>query len=289
MGRFGEVAGSKKRDDFDLMHVNKKHPVALKIAADKKAEGITRFMHGHETRRKQLEDERAEAGRISKEKGTKEADDAVKSVGAKQAAFEAEVKTQLAKELAKLVSHPAKIAAKFPKKFGQKERVLAVQNWMQSITNLEDKGEEVHYKSAASSVSSYVRKGSNGSDLIKLKANCLDQHVAHELGHLIEARKPGILERAQEFLKYRIESTKGPHGKVIDLGDINPRQKGIKGCIDHFHRIFNALDAGYCGRIYKDGATEILSMGLEFLQVSPARFARDDPEFFQFIIGCLLS
>ena len=90
----------------------------------------------------------------------------------------------------------------------QKRFVMAVQNWMQSITNLEQEIGECHYRSAGRSDSSYVRKGSKGSDLIKLKANCLDQHVVHELGHLIEARKPGILERAQGFLKYRIESTK---------------------------------------------------------------------------------
>jgi len=42
----------------------------------------------------------------------------------------------------------------------------------------------------------------------------------------------------------------------------------------------------YCGKI-DTGSTEILSMGLPRLHRDPARFAREDPEYFSFVVNTL--
>ncbi len=41
------------------------------------------------------------------------------------------------------------------------------------------------------------------------------------------------------------------------------------------------------GKIYPHGATEIISMGLEYIWRKPAAFAQQDPDYFQFIWGVL--
>ena len=40
----------------------------------------------------------------------------------------------------------------------------------------------------------------------------------------------------------------------------------------------------YMGKIYNDGATELLSMGLEMLYRNPTKLAREDPELFNLIL-----
>jgi hypothetical protein len=40
----------------------------------------------------------------------------------------------------------------------------------------------------------------------------------------------------------------------------------------------------YCGKYYKDGATEIISMGLEKMYKDPIAFLDKDPEYFEFIV-----
>lgn len=48
------------------------------------------------------------------------------------------------------------------------------------------------------------------------------------------------------------------------------------------------FDSPYTGRIYKrSGDTEIISMGLEQMFNNPAKFARDDPDYFDFIFTTL--
>ena len=39
----------------------------------------------------------------------------------------------------------------------------------------------------------------------------------------------------------------------------------------------------YMGKFYKDGATEILSMGLQMFYTNPVALAKQDPEYFDFI------
>ena len=43
----------------------------------------------------------------------------------------------------------------------------------------------------------------------------------------------------------------------------------------------------YMGKIYSQGATEIVSMGMEFLFADPVKLAKEDPEYFDFMIDLL--
>jgi uncharacterized protein YcfJ len=39
----------------------------------------------------------------------------------------------------------------------------------------------------------------------------------------------------------------------------------------------------YCGKIYRDKSTELLSMGIQYMYNDPIKFAREDPEYFDLI------
>ncbi len=110
-------------------------------------------------------------------------------------------------------------------------------------------------------------------------------HV-HEIGHLIEFRKPGVKEKARAFLARRRGDEEPTKLTVALRGDgYGPEEKGIK---DSFDKAFGK-QGWYVGKIYNDGDTEIVSMGLEKLYDSPAEFAVADPEYFKFMIEVLTS
>ena len=43
----------------------------------------------------------------------------------------------------------------------------------------------------------------------------------------------------------------------------------------------------YIGKIYPDAFTEVMSMGMQYLQESALNFARDDPDMFEFVTSVL--
>ena len=43
----------------------------------------------------------------------------------------------------------------------------------------------------------------------------------------------------------------------------------------------------YCGKIYPDGGSEILPMGIQMLAENPTSFYRNDPEYFGLIVSIL--
>ena len=112
----------------------------------------------------------------------------------------------------------------------------------------------------------------------------------HELGHLIEWRKPGVQQKARAFVERR---TAGE--KPVKLKDRFPRhtfEESEEGRADDFAKVFDPFDEGkpapfYAGKVYPDGATEVVAMGLEQLFDDPGHFARADPEYFQFMVRVL--
>lgn len=93
--------------------------------------------------------------------------------------------------------------------------------------------------------------------------------IMHEIGHAIEDFNPKIHEIA---LKFFTERTKNQPLEEFKLGSETYHCKP-----DHFPK-------KYCGRIYSDGNnSEIVSMGLEMMMVSPGSFLERDPEYFQLI------
>lgn len=132
------------------------------------------------------------------------------------------------------------------------------------------------------------------------------QAVIHEVAHVIEKRKPGVLAAARDFLKKRCGDE-----EPVDLTTLPGGQEMIRelGRKDHFDRAFSGISAYYVGKTYMEGsavpyagyyvnavrsatgavdATEVVSMGLEKLYTDPIGFARADPEYVQFLIDEVL-
>lgn len=101
----------------------------------------------------------------------------------------------------------------------------------------------------------------------------------HEMGHVLES-DPGFAALAQGFLVKRCGDEK-PHVMRRDKRG-NPEW----GREDDFTKVFGD-NAGYVGRHYPHASTEIFSMGLEQLYRDPVKFAKNDPEYFNFVVGAM--
>jgi hypothetical protein len=119
-----------------------------------------------------------------------------------------------------------------------------------------------------------------------LAASDIDHTVAHEAGHGIEYNIPGLQALAHEYIARRIPSAEVPI-RFVDLFPtmgFRPDEVGRKGDFDKY---FVAHQAYYVGKVYSQGSTELISMGIEHLYGNPAEFARRDPELVKFLIGVL--
>lgn len=104
--------------------------------------------------------------------------------------------------------------------------------------------------------------------------------VIHEIGHVLE-RDPKFAELAHGFLSKRCG------GEVPHVMYRSQRGKKIEyGREDRFGDAFGD-SAGYVGKHYDHGSTEIFSMGLEKLYTDPVGFAKKDPEYFNFMVGAM--
>lgn len=99
--------------------------------------------------------------------------------------------------------------------------------------------------------------------------------VVHELGHALED-KGGLLSKALEFFDRRTE------GDLWEqLADIHPG----RGYDDSERVKRDRWLEPYMGKDYNRNATELVSMGVQFLHERPAQFAKDDPDMFDFIFN----
>jgi hypothetical protein len=69
-------------------------------------------------------------------------------------------------------------------------------------------------------------------------------------------------------------------------GGYKPHEVGVD---DDFAKAFGGdKERGrYAGKDYHGKYTEVVSMGLEQLHRDPVKFAKDDPEYFNFVMGAL--
>jgi hypothetical protein len=121
--------------------------------------------------------------------------------------------------------------------------------------------------------SSYAR--GNSINLTRDGGQC-EWTVVHELGHWLEQQDTNVLEAAREFYARR---TKGE-----DLPRLNTYGSGYAA--DEWTRRDAWLDP-YAGKDYAGRATELVSMGVQFLVKDPLWFAEGDPEHFRFTIRAL--
>ncbi len=112
--------------------------------------------------------------------------------------------------------------------------------------------------------------------------NLTDVYV-HEIGHAIEEAFPDVHQRCVEFLNYRAKG-KPPQTMSAITGNSTYRADEIA--------IKDDFSDPYIGKVYKDSkgnqtATEILSMGLQFMYEDAVTFSIRDPEYFNFILSIL--
>ena len=113
----------------------------------------------------------------------------------------------------------------------------------------------------------------------------------HEIAHDIEARTPGVYKLCEEFRSYRIEKS---GTKDVSMKKTYPDHNYSKeefGNEDDWGKLFDRGDSSrhYVGKTYPSEmrSTEVFSMGVELLAKDPLKFAKVDPEYFNFITGIL--
>jgi hypothetical protein len=108
--------------------------------------------------------------------------------------------------------------------------------------------------------------------------------VLHELGHELEGRLPGAIKASKAFLTLRTEGQ-----RARKLADVFPNSQYAADEIardDEFSKAMGVHWGWYAGKDYGDAPySEILPMGLQKLFLDPIGFAKNDPEYFRFVLG----
>lgn len=107
--------------------------------------------------------------------------------------------------------------------------------------------------------------------------------IVHELGHWLEMNEPAIMDAAKEFLRRRTAGeTAQPLRKLTGL-DYGPTELARP---DKFRN-------PYIGRAYERNgkvfATEVISMGLQYLYEDAYGLSVGDPDYFEFLWTVLHS
>ena len=117
--------------------------------------------------------------------------------------------------------------------------------------------------------------------IVDLPTDAASRVTAHEFGHHVSYQVKNIYERQQDFFDLR---TKGEEVKPL-WG----YSKDIVGKKDKWGSV-DDVNTVYAGRVYSsfgDRTPEVISVGIEQLWKDPMRFAKNDPEWFDMIVGAL--
>lgn len=115
------------------------------------------------------------------------------------------------------------------------------------------------------------------SDGMTINKYSNDTTLIHEAMHWLEHKNQKVLENSLAFLEYR---TKGEEAQKL-----NKLTKTRNYGADEISKKDNFFSP-YCGKIYQ-GASEIMSMGLQKIFENPVEFAKQDREYFDFVIANL--
>jgi len=114
-------------------------------------------------------------------------------------------------------------------------------------------------------------------NIIDLPASAETSSVIHEVGHFLEDNNPVIHSKAVEFLERRTAGS-----TVVSLNQLTGRTSFTTGEVA---KNGNFIDP-YMGK-QTGWATEIVSMGLEYLYKDPIALAIKDPDYFDFMWNLL--
>jgi hypothetical protein len=141
-----------------------------------------------------------------------------------------------------------------------------------------------------------VRKGGRGRSsmgkIMNLTTTARERTVIHEMGHWLEDINPEIHDKAVAFLDRRTEGdpvvtmNQAIRDKFDRRGNYRSSEKTRPDefrdpYIGKDYSFFRPTGKGYTEKnVY---ATEVVSMGLEYMYHDPVSFAREDPDMFNFI------
>ncbi len=133
-----------------------------------------------------------------------------------------------------------------------------------------------------------VRKGGRGrssmGQVMSLTTTARERTVVHEMGHWLEDVNGVVHEKAIAFLDRRTEGdpvvtmNRAVRDKFDRKGYYDGREKTKP---DEFRDPY--IGKQYIGRDGQPYATEVISMGLEYMYQAPVAFAQEDPDMFDFI------
>lgn len=126
----------------------------------------------------------------------------------------------------------------------------------------------------------YALKGTNVGGVINTGKDPSDKRVLfHEMAHHIEFENPKYAAAAKDFVLSRAT------GEEKQLKEItgNPNYRDDETAFP------DKFISPYVGKVYKDGSTEVLSMGVEKMvdRETAKDFMKDDREHFLFTVGVL--
>ena len=134
-----------------------------------------------------------------------------------------------------------------------------------------------------------------GEGHVALMPNTSNSTIVHELGHWMEHAIPEITEMTGRFLKRRGKSellstlNALKQSTSYDDRELAVKDKFIDAYIGKYYG-FSSLGRAFPGqkpgwdKIY---ASEVLSMGVQYLLEDPVKFAKEDPEMFDLIYDIL--
>ena len=146
-------------------------------------------------------------------------------------------------------------------------------------------GKEISTKNPPRVVAGVNRAFFSESKGIKLNKESSVGTMIHEFCHFLEKNNPKMLANSKAFLEYR---TKGE--QTQKLNKITGNSFYGNSEVTKKDKFFSP----YCGKVYSVNneyygadATELMSMGVQKLFEDPFGFAKEDREYFDFVIGNL--
>ena len=193
-----------------------------------------------------------------------------------------ETREKIAKEVGNLLREKDGVEIKFEKS---------------SIKDLADRMNEVFggvlprymEPDVLSKVSSIRGRAHYSGNTLSLSSGTDIQTAIHEYMHFIEDKNPQMLANSIAFLRYRTEGEKLKSLKTLTGLSYGTKEKARP---DKFFNPYCGKTYAFAGETYNEpyldaDATEIMSMGVEELFKNPVEFAKNDREYFDFVIANL--
>lgn len=174
---------------------------------------------------------------------------------------------------------------------GIKERIENVGTWLKSITKTHVVVDIIEHDDPIDG-RAHALVGQLGIVVTQKGHSSTETAIVHEIGHLFEANE-GVRKAAEEFRDARMgrRGRDVPKEQLEDIGAAAGSEPGIEltlGELPTGSSYFSTPHRRkYTAKVYTDGVTEVVAMGIQAMYDDPILFAQEDPEYFKFVYGVL--